>query len=110
MEVTKRDDVDFEITFEDVNDDPIDITGSTVFFTVKRSLKDADEDAVIAKEITVFDNPTQGIAIISLNHTDTNIPICGYIFDIQLKDQFGKIASSKIGSFVVKPDVTIRTT
>ena len=30
---------------------PIDITGATVFFTIKKNLEDSDDDAIIKKDI-----------------------------------------------------------
>ena len=60
MEVIRRDDCDFELTFKDVDGNVINLTGSTVFFTVKRHVDDDDDDAVISKTITSFEDPTSG--------------------------------------------------
>lgn len=109
MTVTRRDDVVFEITFTDVDGEPIDLTGATVFFTVKKRLSDVDADAVIEKEITVFDAPETGVAELALDTDDTNIVATSYFYDIQLKDTNGKIVSSGRDKFIVNQDVTIRT-
>lgn len=109
MEVVKRDDTDFELTFEDVDGDPINLIGATVFFTVKRNKDDTDANAVIRKEITEFEEPTDGIALLQLTDEDTDISPRTYFFDIQLKDASNKITSTYAGRFIVHQDITIRT-
>lgn len=109
MQIIRRDDVAYDITFVDVDGDPINLTGATVFFTVKRKLTDVDADAVIEKEITVFTTPLLGVATLNLTNSETNIAPGDYFFDIQLKTVDGKIASSVAGKFFVLQDVTIRT-
>lgn len=108
MRIIRRDDVAFELTFTDVDGAPVDITGGTVFFTVKRRISDTDLEALITKEITIFDDPTNGIAILILTSAQTNIPAGSYFFDIQLKTIDSKIASSSAGRFYVSQDVTAR--
>lgn len=109
MDCVKRDDTDFELHFTDVDGNNINLTGATVFFTVKRNKLDTDANAVITKEITDFETPTDGLALLQLSKTDTNIPVRSYYFDIQLKDSAGKITSSQAGRFIVSQDITIRT-
>lgn len=109
MDIVKRDDSDFELTFTDVDGNVINLTNCTVFFTVKRNKTDADANAVISKEITEFEEPTTGIALLQLASSETNIPARSYYFDIQLKDAAGKIMSTYAGRFVVSQDITIRT-
>lgn len=109
MNIIKGDDCDFELTFKDVDGNVIDITDATVFFTVKKKLTDSDDDAVIKKEITDFADPTSGIAILTLTDTDTEISARSYYFDIQLKDNLGKITSTQAGKLIVSQDVTERT-
>lgn len=109
MNIIRRDDTAFELTFTDVDGAPIDLTNGTVFFTAKRKITDDDADAMIEKEITVFADPTTGIATLILTKTDTNIPAGSYVFDIQFKAVDGKIASSSAGKLFVSQDVTVRT-
>ena len=82
MEANRRDDTDFEITFKDVDGAVIDINGATVFFTVKEDLRDDDDDAILQKEITYFDKPEEGIAIITLTKEEMDIPPKAYYFDL----------------------------
>lgn len=109
MEIIKRDDSTFQLNFLDENNNPVDLTGGTVFFTVKKKKTDVDADAVIAKEITVFDNPTAGIAILEIDNSESDLETRMYWFDVQLKDTLGKISSSGAGRFIVTQDITIRT-
>lgn len=109
IEIIRRDDVSFNLTFTDVDGDPIDLTGATVFFTVKRKLTDPDDEALIEKEIISFDDPELGIAVLILSNTDTDISPGKYFFDIQVKTSDNKISSSNAASFFVNQDVTIRT-
>ena len=50
----KGDTVDLDIQLFDVEDNEINLTGCTVFFTVKRNIQDADSKALISKDITSF--------------------------------------------------------
>lgn len=109
MQVIRRDDVTFDLTFTDVDGDPINLTGTTVFFTVKKKSSDPDDEAFIEEEITVFDDPTSGVAQLQLSAAQTDIAAGRYLFDIQLKTVDGKIASSSVGNFFVSQDITIRT-
>lgn len=109
MEITKRDDSEFELTFTDKDGDPINLEGCTVFFTVKRNPTDPDDDAVIAKEITEFAYGDQGIANLIIDRDEANISVGDYYFDLQLKNTDDKIMSSSVGKFMVNQDITIRT-
>lgn len=107
MEVIKRDDCDFELVFTDRDGEPVDITGGTVFFTVKKNLYDSDNEAVIKKEITNFESPSEGKAILQLSRDDTDIVARDYYYDVQLVLD-DKVTSSDRGEFIVRHDVTIR--
>jgi len=97
------------IYFEDEDGVAIDITGWTVFFTVKAKADDLDAAAVISKTITVFTDPTNGEAGISLTSTDTNQTIGSYLFDIQVKTNLAEIITVLEGILTITKDITIRT-
>ncbi len=63
-----------------------DITGYTIFFTLKESMKDPDSSALIQKDITSHEDAVNGISAIELSAEDTNIEPGTYWFDIQYKD------------------------
>ena len=108
--VIRGDDISLSVTFKDENDTPIDITGYTIFFTVKKNLDgDDDSGALIAKTVTDHTSPTTGVTTISLSSNDTDLPEDNYYYDFQTKDSSGNISSTKKGYFVVELDVTKRT-
>lgn len=112
IDIIKRDDSAFQLTFTDINGDPIDLTGGIVFFTVKKHKIDTDDDALIVKDIEAadIDNPEDGIVILTLSAEETDIPVGDYYFDVQLKTNEDKISSTYAGRFLVAQDITIRTT
>lgn len=108
--VIRGDDVALNVAFKDNNAVAIDITGYTVFFTVKDNLTPADDaGALISKTITSHSLPLEGRTTINLTNTDTDLPEGIYNYDFQTKDIAGKISSTERGVFVVNLDVTKRT-
>jgi len=119
IEVNKGNTVRFDFRFFRDSAVPIDISGSTIYFTVKKDLK--DETIPIAQTIvTAHTNPMQGLSSISLN--TSNIPVDIYYFDILIK--YADTVDSEnitipgdrntifpydgnVGTFVVKNGVTI---
>jgi hypothetical protein len=95
--------------FEDENGNAIDITGWTIFLTVKAKADDPDSSAVISKTITVFSDPVAGIAEIELTPTDTNQAIGSYVYDIQVKTNVGEIYTIVEGILTITKDITQRT-
>jgi hypothetical protein len=84
--------IDLTVTNEDGN--PVDLTGSTVYFTVKRLVTDASpliqKKSSDALEIDIFD-PRGGVARIYLNPADTqNLALNPYVFDVWVVLSSGK--------------------
>jgi hypothetical protein len=93
---------------------PIDITGYTLFFTVKdknRYLTDAsDSSAIISKNVTTHVDSSSGISQIVITSSDTtSITPKAYIYDIQLKDSYDRVFTIDSGNFLIDADVTRRT-
>ena len=103
----KGDTVDLDIQLFDVNDVEINLTGTTVFFTVKRNLQDADSEALISKDITSFASPTTGDVAITLTASDVDY-IGTFYYDIKIKYTNGKIQSVLNDKFILSDHVTIR--
>ena len=112
FEIIQGDDSAIQVTFKDEDGVAINITGYTVYFTVKKK-PDADEDdstAVLKKEVTSHTDPTNGITNIEIAKADTeDVEPRRYFYDLQLKDGSGKISSSKYGVLEIIPDITNRT-
>jgi hypothetical protein len=63
------------LTFKDNADNPLDLTGRTIYYSIKRMVDnaDTDEDALITKSITSHTNPAAGTSVLTLIETDTDI-------------------------------------
>lgn len=71
--------------YYDENDTIVDITGDTIFFTIKNKPTDVDNDAVLKKTITSLTDPQNGNCEIELTNTDTSSLLGNYIYDIKIK-------------------------
>lgn len=102
----------FELIGEDGN--PVDLTGSTVFFTAKSAFTDEDVAAAISVTVSSFtsedDDPTNGVVYIPLADTDTDVTAGEYYYDVQVKKADGTIVSIPYRKLKVIDDVTERTT
>lgn len=88
------------------------ITGWTVYFTLKKNIDDADTAAVLKKDITSHTDPTNGKTEIKLTNTDTDTFDGTYYYDIQYKDvQTPNIVKTVlIGTMAFEKDITRRKT
>lgn len=85
-----------------------DITGYTFYFTVKINLNDADEDAIISKDITNLSDPTNGVVNISIDRADTVGFVGVYFYDIVYDDTVPNRIPVIKGNFEIKQAVTDR--
>jgi len=109
LEIIRGDTTQYTITFKDSVGAPIDISGWTIFLTVKGSIFDSDDKAVIKKDITITDG-SGGQAVITLLPTDTaTLPPLTYLYDIQVKTNTGEVYTVLLGDFTIIGDVTVRT-
>lgn len=108
LELYKRDAKTYTLYFRDSSGTAVDITGDTIFFTVKVNKTDPDLSALISKTITSHTNPTGGISTITLSSTDTAITAAEYYFDIKRKHGTN-IKTIENGIFKVNQEITIRT-
>ncbi len=84
-----------------------DITGWSIYLTVKKSVHDSDDDAIISKVVTTHTNPTGGISNIVIDADDTkNQPVGTYHFDLLIVDENGKRHSTQTGTFSIEQEVT----
>ena len=76
------------VNITDANGAPVDLTGATVYFTAKTAESDTDADdnnAAIAKDVTIHTDPTEGETLIVLDADDTTINPANYYYDITVK-------------------------
>ena len=97
------------VTFtDDCTGDAIDITGYTVWLTVRESIPattvEDDTDALISKEYT--SGGVSGIATFNFSSTDTNIDVGTYFYDIQYKDADDNVETLGVSNFKITGDIT----
>jgi len=106
IEVYKGDDETLNIVVTDSDGDAVDLTGSTIYFTVKRSQTDADADALIS----VSDSPTGtdatgGISTITLTDEQTEIDEGTYYCDLRIVDSGNLVSTYLVADFVILQNV-----
>lgn len=105
-DVTQGDDVSYDLAFTDDSGNAIDITGWTVWLTVKDSLGQSDVDAPIQKEITSHDDPNNGETSFSFSASETK-PLSGTkYYDLQVQQGTGSIRTVVTGTVYFAPEVT----
>ena len=102
----------FELQFKE-NNNIVDITEWVVFFTVKENMKDSDDDAVIQKDVgygqaTAHSDPTNGITLIELSATDTDLE-GNYYYDVKYKNEDGDTGILFEGRIKFTRTVTVRS-
>jgi hypothetical protein len=107
IEINRGDDWSRSVVFTDYDGVAKNITGWTIYFTLKRKASDVDADAVYAKNFTPND-PTGGIGTVLLTHAET-LPLLGvYVYDIKYKDNQDVVKKIIGGGFSVRQTITVR--
>lgn len=114
LTIYRGDSKTWNITFTDSAGAAINITGYTVFFTVKKKNSYTDDTvdtaAIVQKNITVHTAPATGQTQVALQPSDTSsVTPAVYVYDMQLKDTSGTILTFITGNFTISADVTRRT-
>lgn len=109
IRIIKGDDITFDCEFKN-GCSAVDLTGATLFFTIKTlaNADNSDTTAIISKTITNHYDAVNGRTRIELTSTDTNVKAGNYWYDIQLKDSGGKISSCEKGQIEILQDITRR--
>ena len=93
-------------------DDNVNLTGASMWFTVKKRFADADPGEIQVTdggsasgniEITIVGST----ALITVNPVATNIQARDYFYDIQLKEADGTTSTIESGKLTVSEDATI---
>jgi hypothetical protein len=108
LDIKRGDSKTYTIKFRDKDNNPVDITGWKVYFTVKTNLAETDENAKIKKDVVSHVDPINGETQINLTATDTNL-VGNYIFDIQYKNLVGEVKTIVEGFINFAKDITRRT-
>ena len=86
----------------------VNITGSTVFFTVKPTTITTDANASLKKDVTSHTYPASGETDITLSSTDTSSLLGNYIYDIKIKLSTGLIYTLAEGNVVFQQSLSTR--
>lgn len=110
LTIIRGDSAEIDVTFEDADGVAINLTGKSVFFTVKE-LDDIDGDddseAKISKKITSHSDPTAGKTQIALTAEDTDLTPKDYLYDLQIVSGSEVISTTKDFMEIIQ-DVTKR--
>ena len=82
-----------------------DITGWTIYFTVKEKMEDTDENAKISKKITSHSDPTNGKTLIELTVANLDLPLGNYYYSIDFLDDEGNAGILLHGWFKIEKPV-----
>jgi hypothetical protein len=105
-EIYKGDTKTYNLLFKDKNG-LLNITGWTLYFTLKSSLTLADNAAEIAKVVTNHSDPTHGRTTIPLTSSDTNIAIGTYYYDIRVVTNTNSVYTVLTGTIRIINPVTL---
>jgi hypothetical protein len=111
ISVTRGVDVAFSVTFK-ANDVAVDLTGYTVYFTVRKNqdVTDADDsEAIISQEYTSIANPATGIVNIALSKTELKQNVGEYFYGIDFKNGSGTVTKGFEGKFSITYNSANRT-
>lgn len=106
--ITEGDDFTQNLTIKD-SDGAVDISGWTVFVTVKSDIDDSDTDAEITVDVTTHDDAANGETSFTFQSSDTKGLDGLYEYDIQVKKSNGDIKTLQMGSVEFVKGVTDRT-
>ena len=109
MQIIRWDDYTIPTEILDKDDNPVNLTDCSVYFTVKkeRDLRVGDDSkAVIKKTITSFSNPIAWTFDLVLTNQDTDLDIWDYWYDLQIEFPWNIIKSITKDVFSVVQDVT----
>ena len=105
----RGDDLGIRLEFLDTSDVPIDITGWTIFLTIKKTKDDTDAAAVVEADTSTIPDPTLGKILIVVPNTTTMHLTGSYWYDIQIKKVDGTIQTITSGNIAFNRDATRRT-
>jgi len=88
----------------------VDLTGATVYFTVKADYDDdgTDSSALIKKDVTSHIDAANGQTVVVLTPSDTDVEPGKYVYDIKLKKSSGEQTTLKVDKCQILPAVTLR--
>lgn len=106
---TRGDSFRYELTFEDGNGNPIDISGWTISFTLKRDSNVSDANADVALDVTSHKDPSGGKSVVTMP-PETTAQLNGtYRYDFQVVTDNDHVETILMGNVQFPDDITRRT-
>jgi hypothetical protein len=98
----------YKLTLKDVSTGtPIDLTGATIWFTMKSAITDDDTNAVIQKQVTNHIDAINGVTEIVISSAETqDLKLGSYYYDFQYVASNGDVKTILTGKVKVLGDVT----
>jgi hypothetical protein len=105
LEIVARDTKNYTVRLTQ-NGVAVDISGWSIYFTVKTNFNDLDASAVLSKNILIPSNAESqaGIAYLPLTSAETNLAIGTYYYDIKLIDTGYRVTFSS-GKLNIMPSI-----
>lgn len=99
----------YNITMKDSAGLPLNISGGTIWFTMKLNASDTDVQAVIQKSVTEHIDAVNGLSrvVLSASDTDVLLPNTKYFYDFQYVDSFGNVKTILQGKVKILQDITL---
>ena len=111
LSLPRGDSREYRLEVTDENDNVLNITGSTIRFTVKENISDSDPGAfqlTSANPAQIdIDDGGNGKARIFVTNTNTqDLTIKRYLYDIQVQPASGGVKTVVGGTFAITEDIT----
>ena len=102
------DDLEFNLRIKDEYGDPVDVTGDTVYLTLKTDVDGDDGTAVmqIVHVVPASEESTYGIVNVDVTNAESKIAAGTYNYDYQWVTAAGKVTTVALGKVKVYQEVT----
>lgn len=107
----RGDSVSYEFTFKDKNSDPVDISNTVLWFTMKKDATYPDSSAALQQSVTF---PADADSIAGLGRIDipasstSTLSVTNYYYDFQWVNA-GTVVTLTAGNVSVLQDITVST-
>ena len=103
IELYKGDTVWINLEFRNDDGTVLNLSGTSIYFTVKRNYSDPDIAALISITQTGHDVPQSGLSHIFIDTGDSNHCAGEYVAGFKLKDQYNNVSTFNVESLIILP-------
>jgi|6_EtaG_2_1085325.scaffolds.fasta_scaffold09746_3 hypothetical protein len=109
--IPRGDSREYRLEVTDENENVVNITGATIYFTVKSFNSDADPGAFQLSsanpaQITIDDGGNGKARIFVTNTNTQDLDIKRYVYDVQVQPASGGVKTVVSGTFTITEDIT----